>query len=660
MGIAAIERWENYVKALWSDWRPFDVQWAFYSGLFAHEKEAQTQTAAWIPKPEQIASSNLGQFMRERGFDEYGELHRWSAEKRAEFWSQVISRLGIIFSRMPEKILDLSGGVKDPHWLPGAELNITDSCFNAPPDKYAIVWAQEGDPSIHTLTYAQLEERVNRVANGLKENGFRPGDAVALYMPMTPECIAAYLGIVRFGGRVISVADSFSSDELAKRLEIGSAKGIITSEGYFRSGKAMDLYGKVIAAGAPRAVVIPEPRLEERHPLRDGDLLWEGLLSSKTGFDSFQAGPEHITNILFSSGTTGAPKAIPWTQLTPIKCGMDGHFHQDIHPQDRVCWPTNIGWMMGPWLIYASLLNRAGLALYVGVPTGKGFSDFVRDSGVTVLGVIPSLVRAWKTADTPPAHEWDHVRVLSSTGEASNREDYLWLMSRTAYRAPVIEYMGGTEIGGGYLTGTVVQPAAPATFTTPAMGMDVLVLDENSQPVNEPEMGEAFLVPPSIGLSQVLLNRDHEDVYYSHCPKGPHQEVLRCHGDQVQRLPGGFFRALGRADDTMNLGGIKVSSMELERVINAHPAVFESAAIAYQPGGEGAEKLVVYAILGEGGDLEELRRDLGRTIAQHLNPLFKIFDLVVVDSIPRTASNKLMRRKLRWDYAQSKAEGKGR
>jgi acetyl-CoA synthetase len=95
-------------------------------------------------------------------------------------------------------------------------------------------------------------------------------------------------------------------------------------------------------------------------------------------------------------------------------------------------------------------------------------------------------------------------------------------------------------------------------------------------------------------------------------------------------------------------------------VINAHPAVFESAAIAYQPGGEGAEKLVVYAILGEGGDLEELRRDLGRTIAQHLNPLFKIFDLVVVDSIPRTASNKLMRRKLRWDYAQSKAEGKGR
>ncbi len=170
-------------------------------------------------------------------------------------------------------------------------------------------------------------------------------------------------------------------------------------------------------------------------------------------------------------------------------------------------------------------------------------------------------------------------------------------MSLTEYRAPVIEYCGGTEIGGGHLTGTVVQPASPATFSTPALGLDLVILDEGGQPVGDNAEGEVFLVPPSIGLSQTLLNRDHDAVYYEDCPGGPDDEVLRRHGDQVARLPGGYFRAQGRADDTMNLGGIKVSSLELERVLEHHAAVFEAAAVAVQPEGEGAEKLVLFVVL---------------------------------------------------------------
>jgi acetyl-CoA synthetase len=225
-------------------------------------------------------------------------------------------------------------------------------------------------------------------------------------------------------------------------------------------------------------------------------------------------------------------------------------------------------------------------------------------------------------------------------------------MSRTGYRAPVIEYCGGTEIGGGHLTGTVVQPASPASFSTPALGLDLVVLDEDGQSVPEGEEGELFLVPPSIGLSQTLLNRDHDAVYYEDCPTGPDGEVLRRHGDQVARLPGGYYAAQGRADDTMNLGGIKVSSLELERVLEHHSVVYEAAAVAVQPGGEGAEKLVVFVVLSDDAEKDELQRALGKTIAKELNPLFKIHDLVVVDSLPRTASNKLMRRELRRRYAE--------
>jgi acetyl-CoA synthetase len=128
--------------------------------------------------------------------------------------------------------------------------------------------------------------------------------------------------------------------------------------------------------------------------------------------------------------------------------------------------------------------------------------------------------------------------------------------------------------------------------------------------------------------------------------------VLRRHGDQVARLPGGYFAAQGRADDTMNLGGIKVSSLELERVLEHHPKVYEAAAIAIQPGGEGAEKLVVFAVLSEDAEKDDLQRQLGKTLGKELNPLFKIHDLVIVDSLPRTASNKLMRRELRRRYTE--------
>jgi acetyl-CoA synthetase len=264
--------------------------------------------------------------------------------------------------------------------------------------------------------------------------------------------------------------------------------------------------------------------------------------------------------------------------------------------------------------------------------------------------VVPSLVKAWRESNACDGVDWSRVRVYSSTGEASNRRDSLWLMSRNGYRAPVVEYCGGTEIGGGHLTGTVVQDASPSTFSTPALGLDLEILDEAGRSVPEHAEGELYLVPPSIGLSQTLLNRDHDAVYYEGCPPGPDGELLRRHGDQVARLPGGYFRAQGRADDTMNLGGIKVASLEIERVVEDHPAVFEAAAVAVQPDGEGAEKLVIFAVVSDQVESPELRRELARAVATELNPLFKIHDLVILDALPRTASNKLMRRELRAQF----------
>jgi acetyl-CoA synthetase len=188
----------------------------------------------------------------------------------------------------------------------------------------------------------------------------------------------------------------------------------------------------------------------------------------------------------------------------------------------------------------------------------------------------------------------------------------------------------------------------PGTFNTPALGLDLVVLKEGGQPA---EKGEAFLVPPSIGLSTSLLNQDHHQVYFEGVPRGPRGEVLRRHGDQIEKLPGGYWRALGRADDTMNLGGIKISSAEIERVLQAVPQVKETAAIASSAGG-GPSQLVIYAVCsaGQKPGREQLLNAMQSAIKRDLNPLFKVHDLVLVDELPRTASNKLMRRVLRDRY----------
>lgn len=627
--------------------RPFAEHWECFQNTSRHPP------VAWEPDDAVRTQSNLYELQNELDLQSYEALHRFSVEQPEAFWSRVLARLGIVFEKEPQRILDLADGVKHPRWLPGAELDITESCFTAPPDKTAIVFGRQ-DNSIERLGYQQLETAVDRFALGLRARGLKRGDGVALYMPMTPECVIAYLGTVRAGCRVVSIADSFSAEELHGRIDIVGARAIVTVSSYRRGKRVIELYRKVRDAVAmfedpPFVVVVDSSELE------DGDIAWDDFLVDSGNLSPSISDPYHVTNILFSSGTTGTPKAIPWTQLTPIKAAMDAHFHQDVHPSDVVCWPTNIGWMMGPWLVYASFVNGATMALYEGVPTGAGFTAFVRDAAVTILGVVPSIVRAWRAAESSVPGVWpgvwSDVRVFTSTGEASSAEDYLWLMSRADYRAPVIEYLGGTEIGGGHLTGTVLHPASPSTFTTPALGIDVVILDEEGRSVPEGGMGEMFLVPPALGSSQELLNRDHDAVYYDDCPPGPHGEVLRRHGDHIARFGNGYFKAQGRADDTMNLGGIKVSSIELERAVNEHPAVNESAAVAVQPEGEGSHELVVYVVMNEAGADEGLQKALGKLIAKQLNPLFKIHDVVIVESLPRTASNKIMRRRLRADYA---------
>ncbi|WP_315889763.1 AMP-binding protein [Kovacikia minuta] len=551
------------------------------------------QIPVWVPSPEQIQATNIAAGMRELKLNSYEELHAWTAKHRADYWDWVIRRLGIRFRQPYRQIVDLAEGMEFPKWLPDARLNISESCFQASETAIAIV-AQSEAGSLYRLTFGELRALTNRVANGLVAMGFQPGEAIAIAMPMTPESVAIYLGIVAAGCVVVSIADSFAANEIATRLRLSQAKAIFTQDYTRHAGKQFPLYAKVVDAGAPPAIVRSLSSAVSIE-LRPGDGTWEQFLSPHQEFDPIPATPAAPTNILFSSGTTGTPKAIPWTQTTPIKCAADGHLHQDIHPGDVVAWYTNLGWMMGPWLIYASLINRATIALYTGAPTERGYGQFIQSAGVTMLGVVPSLVCAWKTTSCMEGLDWSKIRAFSSTGECSTPQDMHYLMSLAGCK-PVIEYCGGTEIGGAYLTGTLIQPCIPATFTTPALGLEIAICDEVGHPTNK---GEAFIIPPAIGLSTELLNQNHHQVYFADTPSLPPLPAapLRRHGDQIERLANGYYRSHGRVDDTMNLGGIKVSSAEIEQTLNTVDGVCETAAIAVSPPDGGPSQLVIYVVV---------------------------------------------------------------
>jgi len=217
----------------------------------------------------------------------------------------------------------------------------------------------------------------------------------------------------------------------------------------------------------------------------------------------------------------------------------------------------------------------------------------------------------------------------------------------------VIEYCGGTEVGGGYLTGTVLQPCAPGTFTTPALGMDIVLLD-GGKPADR---GEVFLVPPSIGLSNDLLNYDHTTEYYAGLPAGPHGEILRRHGDEVERLPGGFFRHLGRVDDVINIHGVKTSAEEIRSAVE-NELVYDAKPAAVDIDGSGRAALVIYAVPRDPKQVgsEELRarllKEYREAIRKRLNPLLAhVEDVVLVAELPQAGPGKTRTmRELQKDY----------
>ncbi|KAK7281689.1 hypothetical protein RIF29_09886 [Crotalaria pallida] len=667
--------WQNITRSILNPQLPFSFHQMLYYGCF---NDYGPDPPAWIPDPDIAASTNVGQLLDRKGkaflgsaykdpITSFSDFQKFSVSNPEVYWKTVLDEMNLSFSKPPQCILHESLPGESPlsypggQWLPGASINPAENCLNLNAKRSlndtVIIWRDElhDDLPVQRMTLKILREEVWLVAYALEALGLEKGSAIAIDMPMNVKSVVIYLAIVLAGYVVVSIADSFAAREISSRLKISNSKVIFTQDLIIRGSKSFPLYSRVVDAQSPMAVVIPTKGSGVSMKLRNNDLSWDDFLEGVNNlrgkeFIAVEIPVETFTNILFSSGTTSDPKAIPWTNISPLKAAADAWCHLDIRRGDVVSWPTNLGWMMGPWLVYASFINGASMALYNGSPLGSGFAKFVQDAKVTMLGVIPSLVRSWKSANSTSCYDWSAIRCFGSTGEASNVDEYLWLMGRAHYK-PIIEYCGGTEIAGGFVTGSLLQAQSLAAFSTPAMCCNLFILDDHGHPIpeNVPGIGELALGPLMLGASNTLLNADHYSVYFKGMPLW-NGKVLRRHGDVFERTTKGYYHAHGRADDTMNLGGIKVSSVEIERICSGvDNNILELAAIGVPPSGGGPEQLVVAVVFrhSDTADLQQLRMSFNSALQKKLNPLFKVSRVEPLPSLPRTASNKVMRRVLR-------------
>ncbi|EPS70528.1 hypothetical protein M569_04232, partial [Genlisea aurea] len=499
-GAGTPETWRLISKDILTPELPFSFHQLMYYGCY---KNYGPDPPVWMPDLDDARSTNVGKLLEDLGQDFLGskyvdpissflDFQEFSALNLEVYWKTLLGKMNISFSVPPECILREDSATPGGHWLPNATSNQAKHCLRLSGMRTlkstAVIWRDEGDDEapVNELTIEKLRTSVWLVAHALETLRFDKGAAIAIAMPMDVDAVVIYLAIVLAGYVVVSIADSFAPSEMALRLKISKAKAIFTKDLIIRGDRKLPLYSRIVDSQSPRAIVIPTKGTCISMKLRDEDIAWQTFLESAQvskgcEFIAVEQTTNAFTNILFSSGTTGDPKAIPWSVLTPFKSAADGWCHMDIREGDVIAWPTNLGWMMGPWLVYASLLNGASIALYNGSPLGSGFAKFVQDAKVTMLGVIPSIVRTWKSTNSVSGFDWSSIRCFASTGEASNVDEYLWLMGRAGYK-PVIEYCGGTEIGGGFVTGSLLQNQCLSAFSTPALGCSLFILDDKGSP----------------------------------------------------------------------------------------------------------------------------------------------------------------------------------
>ena len=611
---------------------------------------------AWKPDNQTMSSIRLSKWIQELGLKDYDDFYAKSIQDPEWYWGAVEKELGFKWKKTYQKVLDLSNGIEFPDWYMDGTCNVVDSCLGkwANSEQNAIEYENETGLT-KQISFAELDDWVSRVAKGLSNQGIVRGDRITIYMPMIPETIAAILAAAKIGAIVSPVFSGFAEDALKTRVKAAGSKMIITAESYTRRGKRVDMLKTV-------QHVLPELETLERVIVVGDSILqgpfvsWYELESAEPLAISAEMKSDDPLMLIYTSGTTGKPKGTVHTHTGfPIKSAIDARISMDVVEGDKILWITDMGWMMGPFQLFASLMNGATIMLYNGVPdfpSADRIWELVEKWKITQLGISPTLIRSLMAIGDEwiGNHDLTSLKVFGSTGEPWNPGPWNWLFEKVGnMKIPIINYSGGTEISGGILGNVLLKPIAPITFNTPMPGMDVCVLNTSGESVTN-EVGELCIRAPWVGMTKGFWNEPERylDTYWSTYVK------TWVHGDWVN-TDGVFWEIKGRSDDTLNIAGKRVGPTEYESILIKHDDVIEAAAIGVPDEIKG-ECCVCFAVLQSNvKGTPELEAELKSLLGSQLGKALKPKAIYFVSDLPKTRNQKIMRRVIKSSFLNQHA-----
>ncbi|GAB3688556.1 AMP-binding protein [Saccharopolyspora tripterygii] len=614
----------------------------------------------WFPTEERVANANVTRLARSHGLESLAELRERSVREIGWYWNAVVEDLRLPFRTPYSEPVDLSAGIQRPEWMVGGELNVVDACVSRwlddeqVADSPAIVHVREDD-SVHRLTYRELADQVDRAAAGLRDLGVERGDAVALFLPMIPEAVIICYAVAKLGAVLVPLFSGFAPAAIAARLQDAEAKAVVVADGTVRRGRTVRMKPLLDEAleSCPtvRNVVVVDnvasAEEQERSP-RVPEVAWTDLVRSEGPVATAVVKSAETLLLAYTSGTTGKPKGAVHTHAGfLLKVASEVAYSFDVKRGGVFCWVTDMGWIMGPLSIMGTHANGASLLLYEGSPDVPDLNRLWRLAArhrITMLGVSPTLIRTLRSSGTPVPADLDlsSVQVLGSTGESWDPDSYQWLAEEVfGGRVPIINFSGGTEVGGSFLAPYPVEPIRSCSLGGPSLGMDVDVVDDRGEPLRG-EVGELVCRQPWPSMTRGVWKDDarYLEAYWSTFPG------MWRHGDFALIDDDGNWFILGRSDDVMNVAGKRLAPAEVESVMSTHPAVGEVAAVGVPHATKG-EAVWAFWVPRRGSEDQDVSDELREMVAGELGKPFAPSLVRRVSQLPKTRSAKILRRAIR-------------
>jgi acetyl-CoA synthetase len=625
------------------------------------------------PTENALEGSNVAEFMRKHGIDDFEELHRRSttaidgvdASGLDWFWDEVVDHLGLEFDEAYDAVRDASDGPQFTDWYVGGELNIAHNVVDRhasvdSPNRnnVACIWEGE-DGEVREITFHELHRQTNRVANALEKRGIETGDTVGLYMPMVPEVISILYGCFKIGAIAVPIFSGFGVDATATRIADAECSVLFTGDGFYRRGDEVRLKQSadeaIQQAGHVEQTIVYD-RLGADVPWTDErDEWWDDAVGTQEDeYETKSLSSDQESMLLYSSGTTGKPKGIVHTHAGGlVQPAKEIYFSFDHDPADRFFWVSDIGWMMGPWMLIGNHAFGGTVFMYEGAPDHPEpdrFWEMIDRHGLTVFGISPTAIRALQKHGDEwlEGHDLSSLRLLGSTGEPWDPESWLWFHENVGGgEAPIMNISGGTEIFGCFLQPLPTHSLKPCTLGGPALGMDVDVVNARGESIADTdERGYLVAKSSAPSMTKSLWSGDarYLEEYWSRF------DDMWDHGDWAQKDDDGFWFLHGRSDDVLNVAGRKVGPAEVEGALIEHDAVNAAAAVGAEDDTKGTA-IVAYVILESGHEEgDALAGELREQVGEELGKPFMPREVLFVDEFPKTQSGKIVRRLIQAAY----------